>query len=326
MAESGHMSEVLLTGKDDPRVVALHHAASRAEEAAERLQSYTIAAQPLLQSLAFQTALRVPWTAPLTPDDSAEESLDNLGPENTHKHPSPILAARGTPVARPATLASSSNTASGKKRGRPRKLNLIDSIVGQGQPRSIAPANPKPKGRPPGTGKFRSRDQRPSSSDPRPLQPSPANAEGTRIFVASRVIDRIGKDVSSQADTQFMSHDISGSFQKNPVSSIKPQGSISSALVSNVSPPLWYDSRVKTEEENNTLKVIFSSEIAPIMHSAMTGFEDRLSRDVLVSVGRAVSYSFFVIATATDLLTSGSLRTRYSTKDSGKLCRMVCKL
>ncbi|MCJ1433908.1 hypothetical protein MMC27_003273 [Xylographa pallens] len=286
MAESGHMSEMLPMMKDDPRLIALHQAASRAEEAAERLQSYTVAAQPLLQSLAFQTALRVPWTAPLTPDDSAEENIDNIELENTHKHPSPILTASGTPVARPATLVRSSITASGKKRGRPRKLNLIDSIVGQGQPRAIASANPKPKGRPPGTGRFRSKDQRPFSSDFSVLQPSPANAEGIRIFVASRLIDRNGKDVLSQADTQFTSDDFPGSFQKKAASSIKSQGSLSSSFISNVSPALSYESRTKTEEENSTLKVIFNSEIAPIMHSAMIGFEDRLPRDVLVSVGR----------------------------------------
>ncbi|MCJ1385484.1 hypothetical protein MMC17_008607 [Xylographa soralifera] len=287
MADPGHMSGVMSTGKDDPRLIALHQAASRAEEAAERLQSYTVAAQPALSTLAFQAALRVPWPAPLTPDDSAEETLDNVELKNTHKYPSPILAASGTSVARPATLASSSITASGKKRGRPRKLNLIDSIVGQGQRRSTASANPKPKGRPPGTGKSKSRDQRPSSSGFRVLQPSPAKSGGTRIFVASRLVDRNGKAISSQINTQFVPDDIPGSFQKNATISINPQGQISSSLVFDASPAHSFESRKKTEEENNTLKVIFNSEIAPIMHSAMTGFEDRLPRDVLVSVGRA---------------------------------------
>ena len=300
MPELGHLSEVLPAGSDDPRLIALHQAASRAEEAAERLQNSTVAAQPLLSSLAFQAALCVPWTAPLTPDDSAEESLDNVELEHTHKHPSPILAASSTPVARPATLPSSSITTSGKKRGRPRKLNLIDSIVGQGQPRSKASANPKPKGRPPGTGKFRSREQRPFSSAYRVLKTAPADAGEARVFVASRLIDRNGKDILSQADAQCMPDDIPGSLKPKGSSSINPQAQISSSVVSYVSPALSNESRKKTEAENNILKVIFNSEIAPIMHSAMAGFEDRLSRDVLVSVGRAVSNLFSVIIRGTD--------------------------
>ncbi|MCJ1296414.1 hypothetical protein MMC34_007980 [Xylographa carneopallida] len=289
MVEQGHEPELISIGKEDPRIVALHQAASRAEEAAERLQSYTDAAQPLLSSLASPTALRVPWTAPLTPDDSAEENFDHVEPEKNNKHPSTILAPNGTPIARPATLTQPTITNPGKKRGRPRKLNLIDSIIGQGQPKYAAPANPKPKGRPPGTSKSRGIDQRPFSSSSRVLKPTPTNSEGVRIFVAGLLVDHNEEDVLSQVNTQFMS-DIPVSFKKKATSIIHPHDQISRVLSIE-----W---RKKTEAENNVLKVIFNCEIAPIMHSAMIEFEDRLPRDVLVSVGRAVSHSFPVIVRA----------------------------
>ncbi|MCJ1285326.1 hypothetical protein MMC26_004666 [Xylographa opegraphella] len=273
--------------KGDHRLIALHQAASRAEEAAERLQEYTVAARPLLSSLSSQAAIGVPWTAPLTPEDSAEENFDILEPEVNHEHPSSMLAANSTSVPRPAAFPSSSLTASGKKRGRPRKLNLIDSIESQGQPRYTESANLTPKERPPGTGKFRIRDQRPSSSPLRVWKPSPANAKESRIFGTGKTVDLNGKHILSQAHMQCMRDDITEFDPKKAAPSVNTQGQTSISLTPDIPPAFSIELQKKTAEENNILKMIFNNEIAPIMHLAMTGFEDRLPRNVLVSVGRA---------------------------------------
>ncbi|MCJ1399542.1 hypothetical protein MMC11_002744 [Xylographa trunciseda] len=286
MSELGIESGMTAIEKEDPRLIALHQVALRAEEAAARLNSHAVATQPLLSSLAPKPAFRVPWTAPLTPDDSAEENSDILEPVITREPPYPILAASTTPLARPSTLTMKSPTSSGKKRGRPRKLNLIDSIVDQGQTRSTVPAIPKRKGRPPGISKSRTREQRLASSNLKILKPAPANAEGLKIYVGSRLIDRNGKNVLSQDMMQFIVDLAAREFGEKRASFVDPRSKLSNSLTPSVSLNL-NDSRMKVEEENNILKTIFNNEIAPIMHSAMIGFEDKLPRDTLVAVGRA---------------------------------------
>ena len=294
MAEFDVNAEVTPPDGEDPGLTALHKAAFRAEEAAARIQNHAVAVQPLFPNLDPKPALRVLWTAPLTPDDSAEENLEIVKTEVAHQRPYPTLAANSTTVAKSLSSAPASITSSGKKRGRPRKLNLVDNIVGQGQERSISPAVPKPKGRPPVTGKFKTRDHYHFSRF-RALQPAPAKAEPLRVFVSSRLVDRSGEELLPEETLQVFPNDVSRLLRTPFSFSLESQGQESSSVTPSASSGPSNESKRKTTAENNILKAIFNSDIAPIMHSAMISFEHKLPRDVLVSVGRAVSHSAFII-------------------------------
>ena len=73
----------------------------------------------------------------------------------------------------------------------------------------------------------------------------------------------------------------------------KPPSSSTRSAAASKMPPIFFDSSSMTDleisRENNLLKAIFKSEIGPIMEDAMGYYESKLPRDVLISVGRAVS-------------------------------------
>lgn len=52
--------------------------------------------------------------------------------------------------------------------------------------------------------------------------------------------------------------------------------------------PSITESQAQLAEENNLLKTLFKTEIGPIMDEAMRYYEDKLPRDIIVAVGKAV--------------------------------------
>lgn len=281
----------------DRELVALHQAASRAEEAASRIENHAMATQTLSSTLIAKPEFYVPWEAPLTPDDSAEENLGLSQSSFAGKTIQQAKSADQTPMLSQTSVTSSDAFNPRRKRGRPRKQNLIDSIVGHDLQRQL----PMKQGRPHGPTKHQAGRNDLSTlttiSTPIKLESSSV-VNGFQGSAAQSGDCRSAGNVSNvSSQSRSFSRDFPGQTSNHTAAS-------SSALTNE-------ESRQKFLEENNILKAVFNLEIAPIMHYSMMNFEGKLPRDVLIAVGRAVSCIIRSRTTRYRTLTSCSLPTRY---------------
>ncbi|MCJ1477347.1 hypothetical protein MMC13_006018 [Lambiella insularis] len=273
MAESmGWLSPGALRAEDSD-LLALRQAAVRAEEAAAKIEVHAVAKQSFSSLLEAELAFPIPWTSPLTPDDSAEEFLDLSKFSSAGNATQQASAANHAPVPGQKPLISTNATASGKKRGRPRKQNLVDSIISQ----SIEGQLLVKRGRPSGSKKQQIGRDSPAPSAPFCAPAKPHTAPLSHGFQRFAALSGDLESAGNPSNVHLERTASPGDFGRQP-------SILTAALHSS---PVSGESRRKVSEANSILKSIFNDDIAPVMHSSMSAFEGKLPRDVLVSVGRA---------------------------------------
>ena len=242
IADTSDGSERLTHYRPDQDLDVLRQAALKAEKAAARVLQHAKALEIPQSGAQSLPGPRNSCVAPLTPDDSCEESAGRTRSDVPGTDSVSGTANTLTGQTEQAAF-SSTDIMTPRKRGRPPKHNFIDRIVRGNQ--QADSTSPKKRGRPLG-----------STSN------------------------------KSKRSSQLLNFGVS-SMQTPPSSSrqLITASNMSSSLL---------DSSSMTEaeivRENSLLKAIFKREIGPIMDEAMGLYELKLPRDILISVGRAVSH------------------------------------
>jgi len=280
-------------------IINRQHSDLSTDEAASTIRH--VRQSPLVDILSSSDqSLKVP--VPLTPDDSCEDSSEK------HNSEPPFSSFESeSKRSPPANLSSFEHIAvstSNTNNGRPPKQNFIDRLAKESeQPSPEAPVMPRKRGRPRGSksSAYTRRSTEKLQNGERVLSfPAGQNSQASSVDPIIPQISMIGLPLPLTVQGLPLGGSVGLERKSDDASSLGVSVQTRNVSTSSTGTALvWGNSLTKVSsvtgspaqlaQENDLLKIMFKTEIGPIMDEVMKSYESRLPRDVLIAVGKAVS-------------------------------------